>query len=103
MKLTEDQEKFIAENFNEIQDLNLLTQKAFNDELPCYFDSERGTIRFVKEELDQWVEIQNRYSIDGLIYKVYEDRLSDDELNIGNGPKKNKKKSKVNEGKGAVA
>lgn len=34
MKLTEDQEKFIADNFNEMQDLNVLTQKAFdNDEL----------------------------------------------------------------------
>ena len=32
MKLTEKQEKFIAENFKEIQDLNLLTQKAFEDE-----------------------------------------------------------------------
>ena len=32
MKLTEEQEKFIAENFNEIQDLNILTQKAFEDE-----------------------------------------------------------------------
>jgi len=77
-----------------------LTKKAFNDELPCYFDSERGTIRFVKAELDQWVEIQNRYHIDGLSYKVYADRLSDDELKIGNLKKKN---SKVAEGKGAVA
>lgn len=34
MKLTEEQEKFIADNFNEMQDLNVLTQKAFdNDEL----------------------------------------------------------------------
>lgn len=80
-----------------------LTKKAFNDELPCYFDSERGTIRFVKAELDQWVEIQNRYSIDGLNYKVYEDRLSDDELKIGKSQNNKKKKSKVNEGKGAVA
>jgi len=80
-----------------------LTKKAFNDELPCYFDSERGTIRFVKAELDQWVEIQNRYHIDGLSYKVYADRLSDDELKIGNLKKNKKKNSKVAEGKGAVA
>jgi pentatricopeptide repeat protein len=80
-----------------------LTKKAFNDELPCYFDSERGTIRFVKAELDQWVEIQNRYHIDGLSYKVYADRLSDDELKIGNLKKNKKKNSKVTEGKGAVA
>jgi hypothetical protein len=80
-----------------------LTKKAFNDELPCYFDSERGTIRFVKEELDQWVEIQNRYAIDGFNYKVYEDRLSDDELEIGKSKQKSKKKSKLSEGKGAVA
>ncbi len=80
-----------------------LTKKAFNDELPCYFDSDRGTIRFVKEELDQWVEIQNRYSIDGLDYRVYEDRLSVDELNIGNAQGRKKKKSKLTEGKGAVA
>jgi len=80
-----------------------LTKKAFNDELPCYFDSERGTIRFVKVELDHWVEIQNRYHIDGLNYKVYEDRLSDDELKIGNSKAKKKKNTKVAEGKGAVA
>ncbi len=32
-----------------------LTRKAFNEEIPSYFDSERGTIRFVKAELDHWV------------------------------------------------
>ncbi len=32
MKLTEEQEKFITENFNELQDLNILTQKAFDNE-----------------------------------------------------------------------
>ncbi len=31
-----------------------LTKRAFNDEVPCYFDSERGTIRFVKAELDKF-------------------------------------------------
>lgn len=32
MKLTEDQKKFISDNFKEMQDLNLLTQKAFDDD-----------------------------------------------------------------------
>jgi hypothetical protein len=53
--------------------------------------------------LDQWVEIQNRYHIDGLDYKVYEDRLSDDELKIGNLKNSKKKKEKVAEGNDAVA
>ena len=57
----------------------------------------------MKAELDQWVEIQNRYHIDGLSYKVYEDRLSEDELKIGNSKAPKKKKTKVAEGNGAVA
>ena len=80
-----------------------LTKRAFNDELPCYFDSERGTIRFVKAELDKWVEIQNRYCLDGPKYEVYEDRLSKDELKIGNTKLNSLRKRKVSEGKGAVA
>ena len=80
-----------------------LTKRAFNDELPCYFDSEKGTIRFVKTELDQWVEIQNRYKVDGNSYRVYEDRLSKDELKIGKTNRKKKKSNKVPNGKGAVA
>jgi len=80
-----------------------LTKRAFNDELPCYFDSERGTIRFVKAELDKWVEIQNRYCLDGPKYEVYEDRLSKDELKIGNTKLNGLRKRKVSEGKGAVA
>ncbi|MGD9897593.1 MAG: hypothetical protein AB7T22_00570 [Calditrichaceae bacterium] len=52
-----------------------LTRRAFNDDLPSYFDSERGTIRFVKSELDNWVELTNRYQVDGETYKTYEDRL----------------------------
>jgi len=80
-----------------------LTKRAFNDELPCYFDSERGTIRFVKAELDKWVEIQNRYCLDGPKYDVYEDRLSKEELEIGNAKLNNPRKKKVSEGKGAVA
>jgi tetratricopeptide (TPR) repeat protein len=61
-----------------------LTKRAFNDELPCYFDSERGTIRFVKAELDNWILINNRFKLDGVEYEVYKDRLSEKELEIGN-------------------
>jgi hypothetical protein len=80
-----------------------LTKRAFNDELPCYFDSERGTIRFVKAELDKWVEIQNQYKVDGAVYKIYEDRLSEEELEIGKNTRKKKKIQKVTNNKGAVA
>ena len=80
-----------------------LTKRAFNDELPCYFDSDKGTIRFVKAELDQWVEIQNRYKVDGNTYRVFKDRLSKDELKIGNTNRKKKKPKEVPNGEGAVA
>jgi tetratricopeptide (TPR) repeat protein len=79
-----------------------LTKRAFNDEIPCYFDSEKGTIRFVKKELDHWVDMQNRYHIDGLKYKVYKDRLSADELKLGNNGKSNKKRNKIPNGEEAV-
>ena len=80
-----------------------LTKRAFNDEIPCYFDSERGTIRFVKAELDQWVEIQNHFRIDNNYYQVYEDRLSAEELKIGNASVKKTKSKKVRNGEGAIA
>ncbi len=80
-----------------------LTKRAFNDEIPCYFDSEKGTIRFVKSELDHWVELQNRYKVDGITYRVHEDRLSKDELKIGAPIRKKKKTNEVPNGKGAVA
>lgn len=80
-----------------------LTKRAFNDELPCYFDSEKGTIRFVKAELDQWVEIQNRYKIDGNTYRVYEDRLSKDEIKIGKNNRRKMKPKEIPNSKGAVA
>ncbi len=80
-----------------------LTKRAFNDELPCYFNSEKGIIRFVKVELDHWVEIQNRYKVDGSTYRVYEDRLSKDELKIGKPNPKKKKPNEVRNGEGAVA
>lgn len=60
-----------------------LTKRAFNNEIPCYFDQEKGTIRFVKAELDSWIDIQNKFHIDGVDYKVYNDRLSDKEKEIG--------------------
>lgn len=71
-----------------------LTKRAFNDEIPCYFDSERGTIRFVKTELDNWVEIHNRYKMDGEEQQVYLDRISEDELKIGEIKKTRKKAPK---------
>jgi tetratricopeptide (TPR) repeat protein len=80
-----------------------LTKRAFNDEIPCYFDSERGTIRFVKLELDHWVELQNRYKLDGATYRVYEDRLSKDELKIGTPIRKKMKTNEIPNGEGAVA
>ena len=57
-----------------------LTRKAFNEELPSYFNSEKGTIRFARAELDAWVELMNRYKMDVVDYKTYEDRLSPAEL-----------------------
>ena len=56
-----------------------LTRKAFNNEIPSYFDSEKGTIRFVKAELDAWVDLVNRYKLELQEYKTYEDRLTPEE------------------------
>jgi tetratricopeptide (TPR) repeat protein len=70
-----------------------LTKRAFNDEIPCYFDSEKGTIRFVKTELDNWVEIMNRFQVDGREHTVYVDRLNEKELAIGRQKKAVKKKN----------
>lgn len=67
-----------------------LTRRAFNEEIPSYFNSEKGTIRFVKEELDLWVEIMNRYKIDNEDYSTYADRLLPAEKK--KAPVKNKKK-----------
>ena len=71
-----------------------LTKRAFNDEIPCYFDPERGTIRFVKMELDNWVEMQNRYKLSGEECQVYLDRISEEELKIGQLKKSRKKPAK---------
>jgi len=53
-----------------------LTQKAFRDEIPSYFDSDKGTIRFNRAELDAWVEIMNRYEVDGVTYSTYQENLT---------------------------
>jgi pentatricopeptide repeat protein len=74
-----------------------LTKRAFNDEIPCYFDPERGTIRFIKEELDRWVEIMNRFGINGVRYELHEDRLTKEELE-SSIKKVTKKKSKKSSG-----
>lgn len=71
-----------------------LTKKAFNDEIPSYFDSEKGTIRFIKAELDAWVELMNRYQVDGQKYLTYEDRLSDEEKRKSSLKKEGKTKEK---------
>jgi len=60
-----------------------LTKRAFNNEIPCYFDQEKGTIRFVQSELESWVEISNRYSINGQHHEIYRDRVTEKELSIG--------------------
>lgn len=60
-----------------------LTRRAFNDELPSYFDSEKGTIRFVKAELDAWVDISNQYQLDIETYETFEDKLTDAEKKSG--------------------
>jgi tetratricopeptide (TPR) repeat protein len=75
-----------------------LTRRAFNDELPSYFDSEKGTIRFVKAELDAWVELSNQYQLDIENYEIFEDKLTDEEKKVGKlkkykPPTSSKKKS----------
>jgi len=57
-----------------------LTKKAFSNELPSYFNPDKGTIRFVKRELEAWVDLTNRYKIEETDYHTYEDRLTAEEL-----------------------
>lgn len=73
-----------------------LTRRAFNEELPSYFDQEKGTIRFVKEELDNWVEIMNRYKVDVEAYVTFGDRLTDQEKHKAELQKKAAKKNEHN-------
>ena len=70
-----------------------LTKRAFNNEIPCYFDSEKGTIRFVREELENWVELSNRYNINGQHHEIYKDRLTEKELSVGLRKQKPKPKT----------
>jgi tetratricopeptide (TPR) repeat protein len=60
-----------------------LTRRAFNDEIPSYFDSEKGTIRFVKAELDAWVELTNEFQLDIETYETFEEKLTDEEKKVG--------------------
>ena len=59
-----------------------LTRKAFNSEIPCYFDAEKGTIRFVKEELDCWINLHNHFNLDGQNYQTFEDKLLPEEKKL---------------------
>jgi len=71
-----------------------LTRKAFNEELPSYFNSEKGTIRFVKDELEAWVDMMNRYKMDTVDYHTYEDRLTAAEIAVTKIKKKRTAKKK---------
>jgi tetratricopeptide (TPR) repeat protein len=73
-------------NFDKPYDL---TKKAFNDEVPCYFNSESGIIRFVKEELEVWAELTNRYNLSEEKYSIHPENLDDSKKS-----KKTKIKSK---------
>jgi len=57
-----------------------LTRRAFNEHIPCYFDSEAGIIRFSRWEIDAWIEIMVRYSQEGMHYKTYPDKLRPEEV-----------------------
>ncbi len=74
-----------------------LTKKAFNNEVPCYFNSESGIIRFVKNELDEWVELMNRYDLGDVKYSVHPERLDSSEI------KRTKSKAKKTTGKKAAS
>jgi tetratricopeptide (TPR) repeat protein len=71
-----------------------LTRRAFNDEIPSYFDSERGTIRFIRSELDNWVELMNRYNINGGNLETFEEKLLPQEIEKGKRRRGRPKKSK---------
>lgn len=57
-----------------------LTKKAFNHEIPSYFNADKGTIRFIKEEIDCWIDLHNRYHLDSETYVVHEDKLTPEEI-----------------------
>lgn len=75
-----------------------LTKRAFNDDIPSYFNSEKGTIRFARDELDEWVTIMNRYKLDAREYKTYEELLKPEEISKAKAKRrKPKKKNKGSE------
>ena len=75
-----------------------LTKRAFNEDIPSYFNSEKGTIRFARDELDEWVSIMNRYKLDVKEYKTYEELLKPEEISRAKIKKrKSKKKNKGSE------
>jgi tetratricopeptide (TPR) repeat protein len=80
-----------------------LTRRAFNEEVPSYFDSEKGTIRFVKEELDRWVDILNRYKVLPDAYRVFEDRLNKEEIKKADLQKKVAKKNMLTDQENLIA
>ncbi len=88
-------------NFDKPYDI---TKKAFNNEIPCYFNSEKGIIRFVKEELDEWVEIMNRYNLDGKKYSIHVDKqYPADKKPVKSKEKKTALKKKTEKTKTATA
>ena len=69
-----------------------LTKKAFNQEIPCYFNADKGTIRFVKEEIDCWIKLHNKYSLSSSKYKVFANKLTPEERST---KQKNKQPAKI--------
>ncbi len=57
-----------------------LTRRAFNEHIPCYFDSEAGIIRFSRWEIDSWIAIKAKYSLEGMHYKTYQENLRPEEI-----------------------
>ncbi len=66
-----------------------LTRKAFNKEIPSYFNAEKGTVRFVKEEIDCWVKLHNTFNLTTENYKIFPGKLTAEEK----GKKRKKKQS----------
>lgn len=74
-----------------------LTKKAFSDEIPSYFDADKGTIRFIKPELDAYIEIANRYKLGEFDYHTYPEKLTKEELAKALPPKKKRGRKKKTE------
>lgn len=65
-----------------------VTKRALNKEIPCHFNGELGTVRFVREEIDCWIELHERYHLDICNYTSHPERLLPQEIN----PKLQRKK-----------